>query len=263
MTPNTHFSRILVLLTLVMMISACTSMDYQRNKYPDPNDRLDQLLLTYQKARNDGSDCRELWKIDHAGIDCERLLREVGRLYAEFPNNERVLMSNATMNYEVGRIEKAQYYLDQLLSHRGARPEAAVLRSQIAMQQGNTAFAVELMDRQIMMAPDHYELREAQAAAFYLQGKYDSARAVLAVAGRMGAPGWRLSYHHGLICEAEHQWQAACRFYNTALEQKPDYSPALARLIGLTEHEECRGISYFDHVDPIDIAPANAGYLVQ
>src|SRR5690606_29404789 len=129
--------------------------------------------------------------------------------------------------------------LDQLLSHRGARPEAAVLRSHIALQQGNANLAVELLDRQIMLAPDHSELREAQAAAYYLQGKYEAARVVLGVAGRLGAAGWRLSYHHGLICEAEQKWEEACFLYQTALEQKPDFSPALARLIGLTEHEEC------------------------
>lgn len=238
-------------------------MDQHRNKYPDPDARLDQLLMMYQQAREDGTTCREMWKIDHATLDCDRVLREAERLYAEFPNNERVLMTNASFNYESGRMDKAQYYLDQLLSHRGARPEAAVLRSHIALQQGNANLAVELLDRQIMLAPDHSELREAQAAAYYLQGKYEAARVVLGVAGRLGAAGWRLSYHHGLICEAEQKWEEACFLYQTALEQKPDFSPALARLIGLTEHEECRNMSYFENRDPIDLAPANRGYIEQ
>ena len=93
------------------------------------------------------------------------------------------------------------------------------------------------------MAPHRPELREAMASAFYIEGQYEKARATLGLAGRLGAPGWRLSYHHGLLCEAELNWKEACRFYATSLDQKADYLPAQSRLIGLSEHAICRQMS--------------------
>lgn len=223
-----------------LLMTACTSIDYMREKAPDPDMRLDHLLHQYEDARREGDLCRELWRVDSATIDCSRIMREVERLYAEFPNHPRVLMTTAVMAYQSGRLEKAQFMLDQALTRYGANPEAAILRSQIALQEGNTTLARELLERQIKMSPAHAPLREALAAAFYVEGHYDKARAALGLAGRLGAPGWRLSYHHGLLCEAELNWPEACRFYSTALDQKADYLPAQSRLMGLSEHAECR-----------------------
>lgn len=232
--------RLLFTLAGALWLGACTSMDRMRERNPDPDERLNDLLHEYEEARRDGDLCRELWRVDSATIDCERIMREVERLYAEFPNHPRVLMTAAVMAYQSGRLEKAQFMLDQLLDRYGAQPEAAILRSQVALEQGNTTLARELLEREIRMAPDRSDLREALAAAFYIEGHYGKSRAALGLAGRLGAPGWRISYHHGLLCEAELNWEEACRFYSTALDQKADYLPAQSRLIGLSEHAACR-----------------------
>lgn len=240
--PDTALARAIVLACAAALSAACTSIDHQREAYPDPKDRLNHVLTEYDQAKMDNSECFELWDIDHANTDCQRIQREVERLFAEFPADQRILMANAVLNIETGRPDKAQYYLDQLLGQRGAHPEAAVLRSELALMEGNATLALELLEAQILLAPDHAGLREAQAAAFYLRGEYNKSRIALAIAGRLGSPGWRLSYHHGLLCEAERDWAAACRQYSLALEQKPDYTPAQSRLIGLGEHEACRDV---------------------
>lgn len=233
-------SRVAAVLAGALLLSACVSMDHMRERTPDPDDRLNHLLKEYEDARQAGDLCRELWKVDSATIDCSRVMREVDRLYVEFPNHPRVLMTAAVMAYQMGRLEKAQFMLDQMLDLYGAQPEAAILRSHIAIQEGNNTLAREVLEREIRMAPDRSDLREALAATYYVEGNYGKARAALGLAGRLGGPGWRLSYHHGLLCEAELQWEEACRFYSTALEQKPDYLPAQSRLMGLSEHAACR-----------------------
>ena len=232
--------RVTLLPAILMLATACTSMDHYRDKDPDPNHRLDALLGSYEAASASGDACMELWRVDSATIDCSRIMREVERLYAEYPRNPRILMTNAVMSYESGRIENAQFLLDELLAQYGAHPEAAILRSHIAMEEGNSRLARELLERQINLAPDRADLREALAAAHYVDGDYDLSRVMLGIAGRLGTAGWRLSYHHGLLCEAEKNWEQACRFYNTALQQKADYLPAQSRLIGLSQHKVCR-----------------------
>lgn len=230
----------LALCVVVTIGSGCASMSEHRDSNLEPNVRLDQLLALYQEARHDGSSCHEIRRAYSAVNDCERIQREVERLALEFPNSERIAMTNAVMQFEAGRADKAQFTLDQLLSRPGPHPEAAILRSRIAMQDGNTVRARALLEREIRMSPDIAELREALAATYYLEGKYPEARKALAAAGRLGAPGWKLAYHEGLLREAKEDWAGACRFYLMAVEQKPDFRDAIARIVGLGEYDECR-----------------------
>ena len=232
--------RVAPLFFIAVLQTACTSMNHYRDRDPNPEHRLDALLQAYEQASATGESCLELWQVDSATIDCSRILREVERLYVEYPRNPRILMSNAVLSYEAGQKQNAQFMLDELLAQNGAHPEAAILRSHLALEEGNSRLARELLERQITLAPNRADLREALAAAHYTEGDYTLSRAMLGIAGRLGTPGWRLSYHHGLICEAEKTWEAACRFYKTALEQKPDYLPAQSRLVGLSQHAVCR-----------------------
>lgn len=225
---------------LALSLGGCVSMDAHRSNHPDPHDRLDQLLGLYQQQRADGSACDELWRAARPTVDCQRIQKEVERLSLEFPRNARVSMANATLQYEAGRLDKAQFSLDQILSTPGSHPEAALLRSRIAMQEGNSSRARALLIKEISLRPDYPELREALAASYYLEGKYAQAQSALSIAGRLGAPGWRVSYHQGLIQEARKSWSAACRYYLFAIEQRRDFSPPAKRLLGLSHHEECR-----------------------
>ncbi len=238
-----RFIQPLVAAWAVLTLSACVSMDAHREATPDPNARLDKMLALYEQERESGSACAELWKAYSATTDCERILNEVERLSVEFPRNARILLASAVMQYEAGRGENAQLILDNLLTMPGSHPEAALLRSKIAMQEGSTTRARAVLEAQILLAPDYAELREALAATYYLEGKYGQAQRALSIAGRLGAPGWRLSYHQGLIREAKEDWAAACGLYAMALEQRPDFREAAARLVGLSHYEDCRRLA--------------------
>lgn len=227
---------------LVVCSTACVSMETHREKHPEPSDRLDQMLELYAQADFRGNECLEIWRADNATIDCERVLREVERLYLEFPNNERILMTNATLNFSAGRLSKAQFLLDELLAKPGVHPEAGILRSRIALKEGNTRLATRTLDQQIMLAPDNFALREAQAANYFFAEDYPQTKRYLSMAGRLGAPGWRIAYHLGLMAEKQEEWAQACHYYSGALEQNPGHKQTAARLIGLSEYPECRQV---------------------
>lgn len=235
-------------LCLSLGLGGCVSMDNHRQNHPDPYDRLSQLLGLYQQERAKGSACDELWRASRPTVDCQRIQREVERLSVEFPQDSRIMMANATLQYDAGRLDKAQFSLDQLLSKPQPHPEAALLRSRIAMQEGNSSRARNLLLKHVSLRPDYPELREALAASYYLEGMYPQAQAALSVAGRLGAPGWRISYHQGLIQEAMQDWTAACQYYLMALEQRQDFSAPAKRLIGLSQHEECRKLADHRHL---------------
>lgn len=239
MIMHPALKRIATCLVFAATLAGCQSVDRFREQTPDPDERLDYFLRSYEQAQRDGRGCKELFQFTPVSVDCQRIMEEIERLHIEFPENMRVLMANATIAYEAGRLDKAQFYVDQLLGRQQSSPEAVILRSRIALDEGNARLALSLLDRQIDITPERFDLREIQAGAYYLKGEYPRARAMLGIAGRLGAPGWRISYHQGLICEAEHNVEAACRFYSTALEQKPDFKLAQSRLFGLIEHVEC------------------------
>lgn len=225
---------------LLLSLTGCASLDRERTLNPDPNDRLDLMLGLYHRSLASGSACAEIWHADKGTVDCERILREVERLQVEFPGNDRITMANAVMNFQAGQLDKSRFLLDQLLARRGGHPDAAILRSRIAMEQGNTNLARDMLKRQILLAPGHVELQEALAASYYLEGKYDQSMVHLGIARRLGAPGWRLSYHQGLVSEARRQWPQACRFYRVTRQHNPDFMPARARLVGLSAHAACQ-----------------------
>ncbi len=235
--------KVLALVAASVLFTGCVSMSDHRSRVADPNERLDQVMALYLEKDRNGDSCHEIKRAYSAIHDCERIQREVERLVVEFPNNERILMANAVLQLEAGKRDKAQLSLDQLLSMPGAHPEAAILRSQLAVQEGNTARARKLLQQQIVLRPDYAELRETLAAVYYLEGKYAQARNALSAAGRLGASGWRIAYHEGLIREATQDWDGACQMYINATDQKPDFVQAMSRLVGLTEHQECRRVA--------------------
>lgn len=239
--PNTPHLRALLL--MLATLPACTTLDRLRAHQPDPDARLDALLELREPKAKSRDHCQEIWDADHAIVDCQRVQREIDRLYAEFPENERILMANAVVQYADGRRESAQFLLDQLLSKPGSHPDAAILRSRIAFAEGNTNRARTLLKTQIKRAPDNAELHETLAAAYYLEGKYAEAENELRVATILGAPQWRVAYHQGLVQEALGRADLACTDYHRAIHLKPDFRAAMARIIGLSEQPECADLT--------------------
>ena len=111
--------------------------------------------------------------------------------------------------------------------------DAAVLRSQIALEEGNIPFAKRLLEQEIKLVPDHAGLHENYAAALYLDGKLPDSRNELTVASTLGAPRWRVAYHLGLIEEASGRRDEASKLYAEALAGNPNWAPAQSRLKAL------------------------------
>jgi predicted Zn-dependent protease len=199
----------------------------------DPHARLAELLAEWRGIRETGRSCDERGPRETPLVDCERIQRAVVDLAIEFPRDPAILQANAVVAFEARRRAEAQMYLDSLLALQPVQPDAAVLRSQIAIQEGNLRYAERLLTEQIELRPDHELLRETLAAVLYLQGDLDGASASLDVAGRLGGPGWRLAYHRGLVAEAAGDASGAAQLYRESLELEPGFEPAASRLKGL------------------------------
>lgn len=165
--------------------------------------------------------------------DCDRFEREIQRLGTVCPTHAPTLIVNAVLAYEQQQPARAQQLLDDVLSRPQGQPDAAVLRARIAMEEGNLTFARRLLDAQLQLRPDHAGLIETSAAELYVEGKMDEAAASLTLAGRLGAPRWRIAYHLGLIQEAAGRTDDALKFYEEALQGHPDWPAAESRVKAL------------------------------
>lgn len=233
-----RISKLISVLVLALSALACSTTT-QRAVEADPNVRLQELLSTYQEMQAVGDGCRELWSQYSAVVDCQRLDRELAELLVQFPGHAVILFSNAALAYDMGRLDKAQNYLDQIDLLRQPFPAAAALRVELAVREGNLNLASKLVEAQTRMRPAAPLLREAAASIDYLRQDYEAAERNLAVAGRLGSPGWRIAYHHGLLAEAQQNWTQACDLYASSLQQRPGFNAAQSRLIGLFSQPGC------------------------
>lgn len=236
---------------LALLAAACTSpgMGY-RSEVTDPDVRLAALMAAHRGE--DAAHCPDGDPDCHAecGEECDPYLRqkedrgrivvdaqstqiEIERLALEFPNHAPTLFAAAVISYDEGEWEVASGYLDELLARHPVHPEAGVLRSRIAIQEGNLPGAQRQLQQQIQYTPDHAGLREALSATYFLDGDLAESLAELEVAERLGAPAWRVAFNRGLIAETAGNPRAAIEQYEISLAGKPDYRPAGSRRAGL------------------------------
>lgn len=178
--------------------------------------------------------------INQPMVDCFRLASELSALYLKYPNHQRVIMASALVEFEIGNTGASQQLLDLILSKRGAYPEAAILRSRIAMEEGNLSLARAIITRQLNITPYEFNLYDLQAAYYYLEGKYSKALLSITSAERFMGNHWRIGYHRGIIYEAQKEWYKACKEYKGVLEVQPSNKLLNAKVLLLREHVPCR-----------------------
>ncbi len=232
-------AKTLCVLSILVGLLACTSLDGYREANPDPDDRLDDLLILIEYQNSLRNECLDIARPTSALGDCGRIVVEAERILSDFPTHERTMMTLSILYYQMNRLDRAQYVLDQLLNIPGARPEAAILRSMIALKEGNVKLAASVLTRQILLAPENDELRSALASVYYSQGEIQRARTVLNMSNETNKHQWLLSYHNGLLAETEKDWLAACSLYSSALRMQPNFGPARSRVIALAEFTNC------------------------
>lgn len=212
--------------------SVSCAKQYIRVNYScyDSDSRLQTAWSALQEARSQVGGC----DVMSNGLDrCEYLRVQIEQIAQQCPNDVKALMVNAVLAYDAKEFVKAQQLLDSLSSLRTTYPEAAVLRARLALEEGNTPFALRYLEEQIQLSPDHAGLRESYALALYSVRRFDEGRASLVMAQRLGAPSWRINYDEGLIEEAAGNPAAARVYYEAALTARPGWQPAMSRLRAL------------------------------
>lgn len=225
-------ARVGALLVALVFLAACQST-------PKPNPvsarvRLEPLIEAWDEAQREGGGCEERSATETPHVDCQRVSIAIARLAIEFPRDPDVLLAHAVVEFGHGRTRVALHTLDVLRSIEPIHPEAAVLRARIAIDEGNLRFADRLLAEQLELTPDHAGLYEVLAAVQYLKGEFVEAERSLGIAGRLGAPNWRVDYHLGLVAEAQSDAEGAARAYARCLDAAPEYAPAKSRLRALS-----------------------------
>jgi len=225
-----HRRRLSAAFAAAVLAGACASAPpLARQQCYNPDVQLANLLQPLEALQAKGCDPG----IGARESECERLRREIARLAVVCPAHAPTLMANAVIAYDDKRPADAQQFLDLILSQPRSYPDAAALRGQLAIEEGNVPFALRLLADQLRLAPDHAGLHETHAAALYVSGNLADARSELTLAEALGAPRWRIAYHLGLIEEASGQRDEAMRYYTEAVAGNPAFQPAAARLRAL------------------------------
>ena len=220
----------------IALFVACASSPDPVPGKDDPAVIVQKLLDEWLRVREGGGTCASGGS-KYPYVDCGRIQAAIERVALDYPTHPEVLLVNAVVAFETNQPEKAASYLDALLEQDPQRPGVAVLRSRLALQQGNLPRAQRLLEAQVRLSPDSADLREALAAVHYLTGEFDKARRELTVAERLGAPAWRVAYNRGLLEEAQGRYLTAIRYYRITINENPEFEPARSRLRGLESEQ--------------------------
>ncbi len=227
-------SRFAMALCLLSLAAACTTpFPGYRHEGEGPDERLLDLLDQHEVDGVEYKSKEDKRALGADLVDPARTLNELRRLNAEYPNHTATLFALAVLEYESGVRERASAYLDTLLDISPVHPEAGMMRSRLAISDGNLPAARRVLEQQIRYTPDHFGLREALSAAAYLAKDLEGARSELEIARRLGAPYWRVAFNLGLIEEAAGNRIQAMKDYEVALLERPDFPAATSRLAGL------------------------------
>ncbi len=226
---STHrLLRILLVVLCFQMLVGCALFDPNRtHKRLNPEAALPGLIERWEDAREAEVERGSRF------VRSESIRYELEKLAFENPRHVPTLLACAVIAFESGDKQASINFLDDVFDVEPAHADAAILRSRLALSEGNAPYARKLLDDQVKLLPDHGELRAAHAGVAYLQGDYEAARASLASARRLGAEEWRIAYNQGLVEEAAGNRSEAARQYGICLEFKPGFGPAQSRLNGL------------------------------
>jgi tetratricopeptide (TPR) repeat protein len=236
-------NRLLAVIFVALFLAGCASQRPFVQDVSDPEEEVVRLIELELEAVRSGQYCRRDSQSEFSG--CDGVLQRLTQLSAVYPDFERLQMALAIAHHARQRNREAQFYLDQLLATDRPRPEAAILGARLALEEGNHNKARSLLESQIRLNPAHAGLREALAAVFYLEHKPADGFGAIALAERLGAPGWRVAYHRGLLFELTKNEPAACEQYAKSVALKPDFVLPEGRLFGLVHNPVCVELAHF------------------
>jgi len=203
---------------LALASSGCRSLADIEADY-DP----DREVASIREAMDDELDARRV----------RALRRRAEDVVLRAPRHPGALAAAGILAYEDDDAETAQVLLDRALALDAAVPGAAVTRARVAIDQGNSALAVGVLEDGLRRAPADPLIRETLAGVLFLEERFDESRTRIDEAGALGAPLWRTAFHRGLIEETLGHWDAAEAHYELALEHRPEDRTTQERLAGL------------------------------
>lgn len=214
-------SRLLLLLFALVAAPCCTlwDPDYQ----PSPDQVLRDLLAPVESGET---------PLDP--VERDRLSFAVAQLATRFPRHVPSQVTAAALVFERGEAQRAQGFVDRALSLEPSNVEARCLRARIAVGDGSLDLARKVVDEGLRLRPDAPALYESSAWIYQLDGDLDAAIRALDAAESLQAPGWRVTYHRGLVEEQRGNFRLARKHYEAAIEANEDCNAARQRLAGLT-----------------------------
>ncbi|MCU0725512.1 MAG: hypothetical protein MUE73_06960 [Planctomycetes bacterium] len=225
----------LVLTLSCLAVVACNALSPSRMSRPtDPDAEVARITAEWDRvAGGQPSEHYGLLEPDESWNETMgRLLDEAEFLALEHPRHLPALTLCAALCCELRRSDEAVAYLDIARDVDPTHAEAAILRSRIALEQGNHPYALRLLDEQVALHPDRPEVFETRAAIFFLTGRPQEALQDLTVAEKLGAPAWRVAYNRGLVAESQQRPDVAAVHFANCLALNPGFEPARARLRG-------------------------------
>ena len=221
-------------LLLLLGTAACTTpFPGYRHEGEGPDERLTRIMEQHEVESTEYRTQEEKRALGPRLVDPSRALNELRKLHLEYPSHVPSLFALAVLEYEAGAKARASGYLDNLFEVEPVHPEAGILRSRMAIADGNLPASRRILEQQLRYTPDHAALHEALSATAYLEGDLEEARTEVELARRLGAPGWRVAFNLGLIEEADGNRIQAMKDYEVALSERPDFPEASSRLAGL------------------------------
>ncbi|MEQ8763058.1 MAG: tetratricopeptide repeat protein [Planctomycetota bacterium] len=206
-------TRCLVAFAWCVLCVSCYGPTHER---PHVDRELEERVDAWESARRDGD----------SGRDQREQLEQ---LALRHPAHASTLLACGFVAHEDRDVEGAQRWLDAALRLQPRNADATWLRACIALELGNLPAAERMTEQQLRSVPDHAGLHEMQASVRYFQGDLKGARESLERAETLGAPGWRVQYHLGLIAEGLGELEKAREHYDRCLEERPKHDRARSR----------------------------------
>jgi hypothetical protein len=219
---------------VALLLAGCAASPRGGEGAPNPDDAVSSIENLYAQTP-DGAPYNQ-FRTGPRGkkvVSRASLRREAETMSFLYPSHVPSRFLAGVLAYEFNDPVRAGQHLDHVLHLQGSHPEAAVLRSRIALEEGNTGYATRLLEDQVRLRPDHAGLREAQASAYFLAGDTGSARMALDAAERLGSPAWRLAYNRGLLAEEDGDTGGAIAQFQQASTLAPGHAPSRQRLRAL------------------------------
>jgi tetratricopeptide (TPR) repeat protein len=225
---------------------------YSSSLKADPNSPI--LLYNLANAVEDAGDLRTAFLLTKRALDLrpnyERAINGIGTIYLRIgslqngkaaferasaldPNDEKPISNLGTVYMRLGLLEPAKGRLERAIALDPNDVQALSNLGVIHMRLGELKAAEKNFKRVIAIAPNENIARCNLAMVIFSQGRWDEAVERLLDAARRHPSDANPYYFLGLLDEQIGAREAAIEMFKRAVQLKPDYVEAQAKLVEL------------------------------